>query len=65
MTAYRFVERGGHIAGPLLVSQFFLIWGQGPFVVGGIGLATVLLGTVFFSHKLIPPTVQARQEPAE
>jgi MFS family permease len=65
MTAYRFVERGGHIAGPLLVSQFFLIWGQGPLVVGGIGLATVLLGATFFGHKLIPATVQAHREPAE
>ena len=27
-TTYRFVERIGHVAGPVLVAQLFLIWGQ-------------------------------------
>src|SRR5207244_2937514 len=27
-TTYRFLERIGHVAGPFLVGQFFLIWGQ-------------------------------------
>ena len=65
MTAYRFVERGGHVAGPILVAQFFLIWGQGPLVVGGIGAAIMLLGLVFVAHRLIPRLTQPTPEPAE
>jgi MFS family permease len=65
MTAYRFVERGGHISGPLLVSQFFLIWGQGPFVIGAIGIGTALLGAAFVSDRLLRRQVPAQLEPAE
>ncbi|HVO95305.1 MAG TPA: MFS transporter, partial [Terriglobales bacterium] len=65
MTAYRFVERGGHVSGPLLVSQFFLIWGQGPVVIGGIGLATALLGLVFLNPRAIVRQIRPRVVPAE
>jgi hypothetical protein len=65
MTAYRFVERGGHVAGPILVGQFFLIWGQGPLVVGGIGAAITLLGLVFVANRLIPRLTPPTLEPAE
>ena len=37
-TTYRFLERAGHISGPFLVSQLFLIWGQGPYIIGWIGV---------------------------
>jgi predicted MFS family arabinose efflux permease len=47
-TAYRFLERTGHIAGPFLVGQAFLIWGQTPTIVTWIGLLTVALGLLFF-----------------
>ncbi len=49
-TAYRFLERIGHIAGPFLLSQLFLIWGQNMEVVGGIGIATAALGLIFVAH---------------
>lgn len=50
-TTYRFVERIGHVAGPALVAQLFLIWGQTPQILTGIGLATVLLGFLFLIRK--------------
>jgi MFS family permease len=65
MTAYRFVERGGHIAGPLLLSQFFLIWGQGAYIIGGIGIAVVILGVLFIAHRLVPSRARLQAEPAE
>jgi MFS family permease len=64
-TAYRFVERGGHVAGPLLVSQFFLIWGQGPHIIGAIGFAVVLLGGIFIAQRLLPLPARVQAEPAE
>jgi hypothetical protein len=64
-TAYRFVERGGHIMGPVLISQFFLLWGQGPQVIGGIGLGVAILGLVFVAHRLMPRPAQVQAEPAE
>lgn len=65
MTAYRFVERAGHVAGPVLVGQFFLIWGQGPWVIGGIGAAIMTLAVIFGFHRLIPRSAQTFVEPAE
>lgn len=53
-TTYRFLERGGHIAGPFVVSQLFLFWGQGPYVIGWIGTATAAMGLLFVARKLTP-----------
>ena len=64
-TAYRFLERGGHIAGPLLLSQLFLLWGQGPHIIGAIGIAVIVLGLMFVVYRLMPRSVQLRGEPAE
>ncbi len=64
-TAYRFLERGGHIAGPLLLSQLFLLWGQGPHIIGAIGVAVIVLGLMFVVHRLMPRSAQLRGEPAE
>ena len=44
---YRFLERGGHVAGPIVVGHLFLFAGQRAVVVGWIGAAIVLLGLVF------------------
>ena len=41
-TAYRFLERIGHVVGPVLVAQLFLIWGQSPQILAGIGIATAI-----------------------
>jgi predicted MFS family arabinose efflux permease len=64
-TAYRFLERGGHITGPLLISQLFLFWGQGPYVIGSIGIAVVIFGLLFVAHRLLPRPVRLQGEPAE
>jgi predicted MFS family arabinose efflux permease len=55
-TTYRFLERTGHVAGPFLVGQFFLIWGQGPQVLIWIGIATAVLGLMFLI-RTTPPRV--------
>jgi hypothetical protein len=64
-TAYRFLERGGHVMGPVLLSQFFLIWGQGAPVIGAIGLAITMLGLVFVAHRIVPQPAKLQGEPAE
>jgi len=46
-TTYRFVERIGHVAGPLLVAQMFLIWGQTPQILIAIGISTAILAFLF------------------
>lgn len=44
---YRFLERIGHIAGPILVGQMFLFSGQSAEVVRWVGIAIVVLGIIF------------------
>jgi hypothetical protein len=57
-TTYRFVERIGHVAGPALVAQLFLIWGQSPQILTGIGIVTATLA-FFFLVRSSPPRVEA------
>jgi hypothetical protein len=64
-TAYRFLERGGHVTGPLLLSQLFLFWGQGPNIIGGIGGAVAILAVIFVAYKLLPQPARLQGEPAE
>jgi len=53
-TTYRFLERAGHISGPFFVSQLFLIWGQGPYIIGWIGVFTTVLGLLFVMNGVRP-----------
>jgi MFS family permease len=53
-TTYRFVERIGHIAGPALVVQLFLIWGQSPKILIGLGIATTVLAFLFLIRSSTP-----------
>jgi hypothetical protein len=55
-TTYRFVERIGHVAGPMLIAQLFLIWGQSPQILTGIGVAVATLGFLFLI-RTSPPRV--------
>jgi hypothetical protein len=57
-TTYRFLERIGHVAGPFVVGQLFLIWGQSPQVLAWIGVATTALGLLFLINKA-PPRIRA------
>jgi predicted MFS family arabinose efflux permease len=56
-TTYRFVERIGHVAGPALVAQLFLIWGQVPQILTGIGIVTAALAFLFLVRSS-PPRVE-------
>jgi predicted MFS family arabinose efflux permease len=58
-TAYRFLERIGHVAGPFLVGQLFLIWGQSAHVLLWIGIATITLGFLFLV-RTTPPRFNAQ-----
>ena len=62
-TTYRFLERAGHISGPFLVSQLFLIWGQGPYIIGWIGVFITVLG-LLFAMQIFRPRV-SRMETAQ
>jgi MFS family permease len=55
-TTYRFVERIGHVAGPMLIAQLFLVWGQSPQILTGIGVAVATLGFLFLI-RTSPPRV--------
>jgi hypothetical protein len=46
---YRFLERVGHIAGPIVAGQMFLMIGISPAVVTWFGAATIVLAIVFFA----------------
>ena len=54
-TAYRFLERAGHIAGPMLAAQIFLLFGQDATVLIWIGVGIAALGLVFVVNRLQPP----------
>ncbi len=45
--AYRFLERLGHVAGPIIVGQLFIFGGQDPMVIAWIGGGVALLGVLF------------------
>ena len=57
-TAYRFLERIGHVAGPFIVGQMFLIWGQSGHILIWIGIGTVMLGLLFLI-RTVPPRMDA------
>ena len=44
---YRFLERVGHVAGPIVVGQLFFFTGQSAAVIGWIGGVVAVLGIVF------------------
>jgi predicted MFS family arabinose efflux permease len=44
---YRFLERVGHITGPMIMGQLFLLAGTGPNVLGYIGIAVAICGLLF------------------
>ncbi len=48
---YRFLERIGHVAGPMIVGQMFLYWGQSALNLMWIGVVIALLGILFLSRS--------------
>ena len=55
---YRFLERLGHIAGPIIVAQLFLVWGQNAMLLCWIGAAILLCGFLF-----LVPVAPGRGDP--
>lgn len=47
---YRLLERVGHVAGPILVGQLFVIFGASWIILGALGLTIFILGAIFVSH---------------
>jgi hypothetical protein len=64
-TAYRFLERVGHVAGPLLLGQLFLFWGQSPNILAWVGFAVTTLGFAFLIGNISSSNSAARTEPAQ
>ncbi len=46
--SYRFIERLGHIAGPILIGQLFLLGGERAVILAWIGVVLMLFGGLFF-----------------
>ena len=44
---YRFLERLGHVAGPIIIGQMFLFWGQSSLLLVWVGAAILMLGLLF------------------
>ena len=55
---YRFLERLGHIAGPIIVAQLFVLWGQNALLLCWIGAAILLCGILF-----LLPSAPGRGDP--
>ena len=51
---YRFLERLGHVAGPIMVAQLFLIWGQTAHIIAWMGIVTMILGIFFILRRSRP-----------
>jgi len=61
-TSYRFLERAGHIAGPIIIAQVFLVFGQDATVLVWIGVGITCLGLLFVANNFQPPV---RETPSE
>ena len=59
--SYRFLERIGHIAGPIIVGQLFIFFGQNAVVLTWAGLAVALLGFLFVI-RVHPPETYISEE---
>lgn len=54
---YRFMERIGHIAGPLVIGQLLAFGGHDPLVIGWVGLALLAFAVLFRLGRRRRPTV--------
>jgi predicted MFS family arabinose efflux permease len=48
---YRFIERGGHVAGPILVGQLFILSNQSASAIAWLGAGTMLLAMLFIAIR--------------
>jgi MFS family permease len=61
-TSYRFLERAGHIAGPIVIAQVFLMFGEDATVLIWIGVGIACLGLLFIAHNFRPPVPSVPSE---
>ena len=54
-TSYRFLERAGHIAGPIIIGQIFLLFGQDATILIWVGAFVATLGILFVALHFQPP----------
>jgi MFS family permease len=59
---YRFLERIGHAAGPIVVAQLFFFGGQSTVVLAWLGAVIILLGVLFVIR--VEPAPPSREEAA-
>lgn len=59
---YRFLERIGHVAGPIIVGQMFLVFGQNALSLTWIGGAIALFGLLFLLRFARPRAKLTMQE---
>lgn len=59
---YRFVERLGHVAGPIVVGQLFLLYGQQAEILTWVGSFIALAGIVFIVLSARPRPQTANRE---
>ncbi|MDJ0895758.1 MAG: MFS transporter [Alphaproteobacteria bacterium] len=60
--SYRFLERIGHVAGPLIVGQLFLFWGHQASLVAWIGVAVFISALLFLLSVMQPPVDTLHKE---
>jgi hypothetical protein len=53
------LERAGHIAGPIIIAQVFLFFGQDATVLIRIGGFVACLGLLFVAQNVQPPVRQS------
>ena len=62
--SYRFLERVGHIAGPIVVGQLFLWYGQKAEILSWIGVYIFAAGLIFITLYTRPRAQTTRETPS-
>lgn len=60
--AYRLLERGGHMIGPVIVGQLFIAFGTAPVIFAWLGVAFAIFAAAF---HFIHPAERNRRQPEE
>lgn len=59
---YRFLERIGHVSGPIIVGQLLFFGRESLIVISWLGMATIVLGVLFLIR--VSPGIRSKQDPA-
>lgn len=58
---YRFMERIGHIAGPMLIGQLFVLGGQNAMLLTWVGAGIIIFGIIFIIGSAPPQLVTSSE----